>query len=286
MRAPPPIFVGGTGRSGTTVLARLLGKHPDYTVIPTEAKFHCAPTGLPSVLAGRQSPERFAERMRGEWFSTPEGGEQLAAFLTREVLEGALESFLARADEDPVAAGRGLVAELFGGYACSQGVGGWVEMTPLNAMWGAPYLIGLFPELRFVNVVRDGRDVAASLVRHGLLADPREALGWWEERLARAHRQLARLPAEAVLEVRFERLLVEDREGALRELLDFMGWEEQDAMRHFFTRRMPPEEAHVGSWSTVFSGRERALVAAEYKAARERLVAAGVMVPAASGAPR
>jgi hypothetical protein len=284
--SPPPIFVGGTGRSGTTILARLLGKHPDYTVIPTEAKFHCTPTGLPSVLRGRQSPELFAERMRGEWFSTPAGGEQLAAFLTRATLEGALERFLARAGEDPVAAGRGLIAELFGDYARSQGVDGWVEMTPLNAMWGAPYLIRLFPELRFVNVVRDGRDVAASLVLHGLLPDARAALAWWEDRLTRAHRQLAALPAGALLHIRFERLLVEDREGALQELLDFMGWQEEEAMWRFFNRRMPVTEAHVGRWMTVFSGRERELVAADYDAALHRLGAAGVALPAATGEPR
>ena len=275
----PPIFVGGTGRSGTTILGRLLGRHRDYAVIPVEAKFHCSPEGLPSVLLGRQSPERFAERMREEWFHPPGRDERLAAFIERDALEDALARFLAQAAEDPLAGSRSLVEELFGGYARAQGRRAWVEMTPINAMWGAPYLATLFPELRFVNVIRDGRDVVGSLVRMRWLTDPLEALAWWEERMLRGHRQLASLPANALLTMRLERLLVEDREGAFRELCNFMGWAQEDSMRTFFTRRMPPEQAHVGRWRTDFCGGERERVATEYEAILNRLRAAGVPLP-------
>ena len=276
--APPPIFVGGTGRSGTTILGRMLGRHREYTVIPVEARFHSSPDGLPSVLTGVQTPERFAERVLAEWFHPPGRSEKLAAFIERDALDEALARFLVRAADDRVAAGRSLMEELFGAYARSQDRHGWVEMTPINAMWGAPYLLMMFPELRFVNVIRDGRDVAASLIAVGWLADVREALAWWEERMLRGHRELATLPAGSLLNVHFERLLVDDREGGLREIQRFMGWEE-DAMRRFFTRRMPSEEAHVGRWETDFSGRERELVASEYEAILDRLRAVGVLVP-------
>src|SRR5580704_1820471 len=275
----PPIFVGGTGRSGTTVVGRLLGRQHDYTVIPVEARFHCSPDGLPSVLRGRQTPEEFAHRVLAEWFHPPGGAAKLAAFVERAPLEAALARFVVQAHDDAPGAARELIEELFGGYAHSQGRRGWVERTPINAMWGAPYLAAIFPRLRFVNVIRDGRDVAASLIRVGWAADAREALAWWEERMLRGHRQLALLPAGALLTVRFERLLVEDREGGLEELLNFMGWEEDPLMRRFFTRRMPASEAHVERWRSDFSGRERELVATEYRAALARLRAAGAITP-------
>jgi len=278
---PAPIFVGGTGRSGTTILGRLLGRQHNYTVIPVEARFHCSPDGLPGVLLGEVTPEDFARRVLAQWYHPPGGTEKLAAFVTREQLQEALDRFIAPASEDPVAAGRSLMQELFGGYARSEGRRGWVEMTPINAMHGAPHLARMFPELRFVNVIRDGRDVASSLLAVGWAQDAREALDWWEQRMLRGQRQLALLPADSLLTVRFERLLVEDRSGGLQELLDFMGWQEDAPMCRFFARRMTAEEAHVGRWETHFSGAERDFVATEYEAIQARLRAAGVRTPSA-----
>src|SRR4029077_3166171 len=86
-RPPPPIFVGGTGRSGTTILGRLLGRHHEYTVIPVEARFHCSPDGLPGVLTGTVTPEGFARKVLEEWYHPPGRTEKLAAFLARGDLE-------------------------------------------------------------------------------------------------------------------------------------------------------------------------------------------------------
>jgi Sulfotransferase family len=276
--APPPIFVGGTGRSGTTILGRMLGRQREYTVIPVEARFHCSPEGLPGVLLGWQTPEEFARRVVEEWFHPPGRAARLAAFVSRTDLDVALARFLAHADADTVAAGRAFTQELFGAYARSQNRSGWVEMTPINAMWGAPHLARLFPELRFVNVVRDGRDVAASLVQVGWISDAGEAIDWWEERMLRGHRECLSLPTGALLTVRFEQLLVGDRERRIDELERFMGRNEP-LMRRFFNRRMSPEEAHVGRWRRDFSGAERELVAAKYEAAVIRLRGAGVTTP-------
>jgi sulfotransferase family protein len=277
--ANPPIFVGGTGRSGTTILARLLGRRRDYTVIPVEARFHCAPDGLPGVLLGTQTPERFVQRVTEEWFHPPRRAARLAAFVDRDALDAALARFLECAGEDPLAAGRGLMDELFGEYARAQDRSSWVEMTPINAMWGAHQLARLYPELRFVNIIRDGRDVVSSLVGMGWMTDAIQALGWWEERMRRGHEQCRLLPAGSLLTIRFERLLVDDRERSLEQLHSFMGWDEDPAMRRFFARRMPAAGAHVGRWRTDFSGRERERLAAAYEAALTRLRAAGATTP-------
>ena len=47
------IFIGGTGRSGTHVLARLLDRHPRFAGVPIESRFHCNKRGMPDLLGGR-----------------------------------------------------------------------------------------------------------------------------------------------------------------------------------------------------------------------------------------
>jgi hypothetical protein len=274
----PPVFVGGTGRCGTTILGRLLGSHPDYVAIPVEARFHASQDGLPGVLRGTVAPEQFARRMREHWYARP-GRPKLSTFVERDALDAALASFSERAARDPLGAARGLTDELLGGYARTVGRRGWVEMTPINSIWGAPALARLYPRMRLVNVVRDGRDVAASLIGIGWIADVREALAWWEVRMGQAHRLCRALPPGSLHSIAFERLALDDRAGALRELCDFLGWSVQPTMEHFMAEQLRPEDAHVGRWQTHLSAAQRAFLADEYPATLARLSDAGVRLP-------
>src|SRR2546423_15723282 len=65
---PAIVFVGGTGRSGTHVLAKLLSKHPRLSLIPVEVRFHVEDQGFPGLLAGTTSKEDFVRRLRGFWW--------------------------------------------------------------------------------------------------------------------------------------------------------------------------------------------------------------------------
>lgn len=47
---PKNIFIGGTGRSGTTVLAKTLGTVPEIYTFPRELRFHVDPGGLSNLL--------------------------------------------------------------------------------------------------------------------------------------------------------------------------------------------------------------------------------------------
>src|SRR5919201_7152454 len=89
--ARPPVsellFVGGTGRSGTHVLGRLLGRHSRYAGVPIEARFHCNKRGLPDLLGGRVTLAGFVEKLRDFWWHRVRIDEQprgLYNLLTRK----------------------------------------------------------------------------------------------------------------------------------------------------------------------------------------------------------
>ena len=64
----PLIFVGGTGRSGTHVVAELLGRHSSLHAIPIECRFHANPKGLAEVVTGAATPSDFLEKLRRYWW--------------------------------------------------------------------------------------------------------------------------------------------------------------------------------------------------------------------------
>src|SRR5205807_5792933 len=74
-----------------------------------------------------------------------------------------------------------LVDAVFAAFAQSQGKPRWGDKTPNNVLH-LPLLSRLFPDAQFVHIVRDGREVAASLAEQSWWrSSAGEAARWWRE---------------------------------------------------------------------------------------------------------
>ena len=93
-------------------------------------------------------------------------------------------------------------------------------------------LARLFPEARFVHIIRDGRDVVLSYqsVTWGP-ATATEAAVRWRENVRRGRRDGRRLGPDRYREIRYEEL-VADPEPLLRSLCEFLEFEWDGAMLH------------------------------------------------------
>lgn len=279
-RRPGPYFVGGTGRSGTWLVGRLLGRHPDVIAVPTELRFHASEGGFGGVLDGTETPAEYAERVRARWFDlagphgTPKG---LLLIATSAQLAHASRLLVDRSHHDRAAALASFVHHLVDPFAFGRGNRTWVETTPDNSSV-ADQLTSVFPSARVVNIVRDGRDSAASVT--SMPWGPREplaALEWWEQRVRAADTALRRAPADRVHHIRFEELALIHRERELQSLLAVTGLEEVPEIRRYFDRRVDASRAHVGRWRTEISKRKRKRFDREYRQRFELLRADGVV---------
>ncbi|HKE74817.1 MAG TPA: sulfotransferase [Acidimicrobiales bacterium] len=198
-RPPFPFFVG-CGRSGTTLVRALVDGHPAMAV-PPESHFVVA-------LAPR----------RGEVFAPGAFADALAASdrfalwgMDRAAVAGAVEAAGAATYPDAV-------RTVFAGWAADRGKARYADKTP-GYVVHIPALAALFPEATFVQVVRDGRDVAASFVELGWAAGVTEAALHWRLRVRRGRRDGRALGSGRYHELRYEDL-VADPEAALRRLCD------------------------------------------------------------------
>ena len=191
------IFVGGTGRSGTHIVGRLLGSHPRLADVPIEARFHCNKRGMPDLLGGRVSLDGYLTKLREFWWHRVRVDDQprgLYNLMRRAAFDAAVERFEASYHSDPVAACRELFVELLWRVADEQGKPGLVEMSSHNIR-EAQTLRRLFAGARFVHTVRDGRDAASSVTTKTWGPDSVvKAIDWWAARLRaiEAGRQLDR----------------------------------------------------------------------------------------------
>ncbi len=99
-------------------------------------------------------------------------------------------------------------------------------------------LLELFPEMRLVHSVRDGRDVACSVVpmRWGP-TDIDEALDWWARKVEAGFAACDALPADRLLVMQMESLVEAERDREYARLLAFLGLEDDAAMREYFDSR-------------------------------------------------
>jgi Sulfotransferase family len=263
-KASDPIFIGGTSRSGTNAVAHLLGRSARFHMIPREVGFHAVPEGLVGYIRGRFDRDELIERLRRRWWRVVPGTVGFEGVVTREQLADALDRFAA-APPDRVAAGRALVKELLDPVAAAAGKPSWIEKSTQTVV-AAPVLLEMFPEAGIVHVVRDGRDVACSIARMPWGPDSvPDAIEYWADRLRRAEQGTRGAPPERILLIHLEDFVLLDRERTYTRLLDYLGMEDEPAMRSLFDAELTAERAHLGRWRAELSPAEQVKLTDHYR---------------------
>ena len=284
-RAPelaPIVFVGGTGRSGTHVLAQVISRNRRFGLIPVEVRFHTDPDGFPGLLAGEVSLDRFLRRLRGYWWRGFQTRRMrgLFRFVDRERFDTAVGRFEASFPEDHEGACRQLFFDLLWFRSQERPEGEAIVEQSCDTVAQAETLVRLFPEARFIHVVRDGRDASASRVAQTRgLVRPRtrmQGIEWWEERMRAIEAGARAIPEGRLLTMSLDELL-EMKRGrvALRPMFRFLGAQVTRGARRFFRNHMSPEIAHSDRWRAGLRDRKAARIEALYLDALARLEADG-----------
>jgi hypothetical protein len=214
-----PIFVLGAQRSGTTLVRLILNAHP-LIAIPEEATF-LMPFLCRKCLKGRITGTRL---------------QNLVAYL-RLNPQFRLWNYDNSGFLNELAGSRGislreLVEGLFGSYCRSEGKAVWGDKTP-SFFRKVDILSELFPEAKFIHIVRDGRDVFESWRRiDPTKGNPAVTALDWSYKIWRIERSLRNVPEERKITVRYEDLL-SDPENTVKALCRLIGVAYYEAMLDF-----------------------------------------------------
>ena len=216
---PRPIFLLGCPRSGTTLLRVMLNAHPRIA-LPPENRF-VAPLWFGRHRFTPPGSARAARRMAAALTRRGRGSSHLG--LSRAALVADFE----RTRPQSVAEA---LDQVFAAYARRHGKARWGDKRPAYyTMFDE--LHTMFPDAKFVHLVRDGRGCVASLKRPPFSYSSTRAVATWLNSMHAGRRALRRLGPERVLELRYEDLTTETEE-TLRRLCDFVGEEFAEAMLH------------------------------------------------------
>lgn len=272
-----PIFSGGVGRSGTTLIGRILRKHSDvFGGSPNEIKFITEAFGLIDVVCGVRSfmPTQisksgyitsklpinksikvrysmYRKRVLGSWWSrTNRLGYDSG--LHRAMSKQKMQDLLDRLESEldfPINAARNFIQGFVTNHRKWQGQKYWIDTTPANMMY-ADGIYRIFPEAKFIEMRRDPLDNLASVLKEPWGPNHLdEAIPWYRDRIILATNAKNAIPAEQHLTLQLEDLVLHNRSESYRRLIEVSGLRDQSEMQRYFNEEITAERAHIGRGS-------------------------------------
>jgi len=287
------IFTGGSGRSGTTIVGKMLGRHPDVQVAsPIEIKFLTAGNGLLDVVENRRFHKNGKPVIRKDgnltkfekcilnkwWIRESKDGDKTGLHLGigRDLLEEFLSQLRLDMEIDREQAAREFFRKFVNSQLVQRQRSRWVDTTPPNLMRSSA-ISTLLPGSKFIHMVRDGRDVACSVVREKWgPSEHFEALEWWRKRLLTVLDESKKNP-DSILHVWLEELIHHERDKTFQNIADFAELSDSPKMYSYFNEEMQPKSANSQRWKNEIKKAKK--FSARYEEIIEELISRGLPAP-------
>jgi hypothetical protein len=280
-----PVFSGGIGRSGTTIVSQILRKHSNLiSGSPNEVRFITEVYGLLDLVYGMHripstqltktehisflNPLNLSIKFRYKLFRRKASnywwkrinriGEEsgIHRSMSWKKWAGLLDQ-LEQGLDDPVKAGREFLFGFIRSHRKYNGEKFWMDTTPPNMMF-ASEIYRLFPESRFIEMRRNPLDNLSSVIPEPWGPnDLKSALPWFRDRIRLATEEKRKVPQNQHLTLWLEDLVMNKREESYKQLLEVVGLDDDEKMHEFFKNEVTAEKAHIGRWRNGFENPEQ-----------------------------
>ena len=220
-----PFFIIGAERSGTTLLRSMLTSHPNID-IPLESDF------IADIidLGAKQG-------------YTSLNAEKVYDIIYHHIIENPHENKLWEINADKLKEAisangqslRGMIEAPFILNMEKNGKQRWGDKTPKYARY-AKEIKTIFPNAKFIHIIRDPRDVSVSLKK--VPWGPNniyDIADFWQDRVKNSLALKSEFPAD-YMELRYEEL-VREPEKELRQITEFLGEPYNNEMLHFYEKK-------------------------------------------------
>ncbi len=204
-----PIFLGGMNGSGTTMLLDCLNNHSMIYGFKKETKVIPYEISNAAKFGNLENDENF----RQLW-------EHLCGLFPFQRVN---DNKPLPVPEEWVTVERNAAAifnHIFLTFAASEGKQRWCEKSPRNIL-NITLLAEAFPQAKFIHVIRDGRDCAASFHRRWNY-QPERSVQRWKKIIRQGRQQGVQIGKDRYLEVFYEDITQKPEEN-IKKITDFLG---------------------------------------------------------------
>lgn len=206
-----PFFIIGSGRSGNTLLRSILSGNSDISIPPESYRLPFAIKRF-HISNNRDWKELFPEVL-DEFKNCKE-------FYTWDINLQDVHNRL-----DSIAESKRTLSNIFDELYCTYSEKHnpdsklWGDKTPLNTLY-LDWISSVFPQSKFIHIIRDGRDVVSSYLEMKRYSSVDEASKRWNHSINFAQRFGSKI-GESYMEIRYESLVNKPKE-VIMEVCNFL----------------------------------------------------------------
>ncbi len=230
-----PIFIVGSARSGTTLLQRMMRSHSRISSPTGESHFFIPlyknresygdlsnVDNVKHILEEmrRINREFVEEDLKGIDFNTDTLAQQLVTENKSSIVE--------------------IISSIMEKNALGEGKERWLEKTPYYVL-NIKTILEMFPDAQFINIIRDGRDCALSMLQRKNdlnIFNVYHAATIWKQYVDTAQQAAEHLNNEQYFELRYEDL-INSPEKKLRDICLFINENFESSMVNFQKSKDP-----------------------------------------------
>ena len=252
-----PLFVGGTGRSGTTITLEYLGNNSKiYASNPLEIRMLTDTNGLLDLYE-KKNLKLFKELFFSKWSPGTNQTIGLNRLIYEKDIQDAIDSLSPNLEDI-----KNFYLNIFklqNGF--KEKVSYLGDSTPSTIRY-AHRIVDLFPESKFIHLFRDGRDAAYSIYKMRDFFSVKnkknefDCLDWWHERLIQSFLSLESLDSNSYLNVRFEDLIFNHTEKEQSKMFKFLGLKQEEEDKNYFINHMSKDKVSIGEWKSLKTWKE------------------------------
>jgi hypothetical protein len=250
-----PIFIGGSGRSGTTILLEYLENNQlVYASNPIELRILTEQYGLID-LHNTKDIESFLFYLEDHWLKRTDKTPGIYSNLDIDIFKDIKERFVNDFSKNNRQSISSFYKDLFINQKTFKTTSLYYgDSTPSNIKY-ADEIFKIFGDCKFINMIRDGRDTAYSIfqMKDFWALEKRnnelDALDWWYNRIIDSFNALSKVPDNYYLNIRLEDFV--SKESERKKILSFLSLYESLDMEKFFKDKISEQNVNLGKWKNL-----------------------------------
>jgi hypothetical protein len=255
-----PLFIGGTGRSGTTITQEYLGHHSKvYASDPLELRVMTDKFGLLDLFDSKDL-KTFNLYLNKEWLPGTKQTVGISNSIDSDSLQLIKQNLNNDFKDNNVDSIRSFYFNIFVKQKSFNVNSLYLaDSTPSNIRY-SDRILNILPESKFIHMFRDGRDSAYSIYKmrdfFSLSNNKNEfdALDWWYDRTMQSFNSLSKIPKEKYINLRIEDLVIEKTKR--NNLLKFLNISNEDQLEKYFIEDVKEEKMSKNNWTDLKNWKE------------------------------